>query len=118
MMAKGISRETPPGYCRSDLCDRGWEVDSSHAPYHLSLLVVAIVGSIPIAALVSQEEDSVLATGGVLVKLQVAAARREASNARSLSDSSHRRERDVQRRLAALTNGSNNSPENLESFLS
>lgn len=75
------------------------------------------------AFFVSREKDGRESTqrfkgGYVLVKPQVGAARREVANARSLSDSSHRRGRDVQRRLSMLTDASNNSTENLASFLS
>lgn len=55
--------------------------------------------------------------GYVLIKSQVATARRELLNARSASDSGSRRGGDAQRRLAALTSGSNNSTEDFGSFL-
>lgn len=79
-----------------------------------------IVAKLWPAFLVSKAKDGVtrrFKSGYVLVEPQVATARKEVANVRLSYDSSHRRLRSTQRRLEALTDGSNDSTADIETFL-
>lgn len=84
------------------------------------LLSNEIVAKLWPAFLVSRAKDGVtrcFKSGYVLVEPQVATARKEVANVRLSYDSSHRRLRSTQRRLEALTDGSNDSTADIETFL-